>query len=282
LWIYPLVICDLHGFVNEQFDGEGSAFFTLLVIGVTTDAIFTRYYMVWLVIRVICASYAKYDELLRPREVKWKRYFTPVYLTIPFAVMTALTHWFMIGIIGVRIYVDNFTPEKDSRVPNTGDYRVAPYTGYMIACGIYLPIVSWIVYIIINKLWFYEVYSTINHLNNGADHMPPQDSLKMKSFATIKDPSSYIAAVFLMVPFIVFTVAIFLPDYDSSEFDVASGARIALLVLGLCFIICFLLANLQAAIIFIMLPIGIVFMVEVTYKSFLKVQKTNSLSYQQN
>ena len=117
-----------------------------------------KFYVIWLMVRIVQASYAKYDELVRPTEVEWKRFFTPVYLSIPFAVVTALTHWLMTGLIGIRIYVDNFTLDKDdinSSILDTGDYRVTPFTRYMIACTIYLPIVSWITYIIINKVWFY-------------------------------------------------------------------------------------------------------------------------------
>ena len=73
----------------------------------------------------------------------------------------------MIGIIGVRIYVDNFTPDHDTSgtEPNTGNYTVASYTLYMIFCAVYLPIASWLVYIRLNKFWFYEIYSLINQFS---------------------------------------------------------------------------------------------------------------------
>ena len=210
-----------------------------------------KVYVTWLVVRAVKASYVKYDELLRPK-VEWKRYFTPVYLTVPLAVVTALTHWLMTGIIGVRIYIDNFTPDKEDTedtIPNTGDYRVSPLTGCMIGCAIWLPIMSWITYIILNKPWFYEVYSAVHQLNNGADRMPEQDTWNTKLFAFIKDPLAYFSVVLLMAPFIVFTVATYLPEYNSSDYEVASSARNALQALGPCYIAFFLLANLQAAII---------------------------------
>ena len=81
----------------------------------------------------------------------------------------------MMGIIGVRICVDNFIPDKDdtnSTTPDTGAYKVAPFTKYMIACAVYLSMVSWITYIILNKLWFYEVYAAIHQITNRADCMP--------------------------------------------------------------------------------------------------------------
>ena len=263
LLIYPILMCNLYGVINErawQFDnGISGCNFLFFLYSVIMDALYMKVYVTWLVIRAVNALYVKYDELLHPR-VEWKRYFTPVYLTIPLAVVTALTHWLMTAIIGVRIYIDNFTPDKedtDSSIPNTGDYRVLPLTGYMIACTIWLPIVSWITYIILNKPWFYEVYSAIHQLNNGADRMPEQDTWNKKLFAFIKDPLAYFSVVLLMAPFIVFTVATYLPEYNSSDYEVASSARNALQALGPCYIAFFLLANLQAAIIGIIVTLMI-------------------------
>ena len=282
--IYPTLICVMYGFINErswQFDNEVSVCnLILLVYSVIMDALYMKFYVIFLVIRIVCVSYAKYDELLRSRQVEWKRYFTPVYLSILLAITTALTHWLMTAIIGVRIYVDNFTTEKNdtnisinftiekddinSSVPDTGDYRVAPFTGYMIACTVYLPIVSWITYIILNKLWFYEVYSAIHQLSNGrVDHMPEEDTWDEKLFAFIKDYhhtvyhrlQSYIADLFLLLPFIVFSVGTYLPDYDSSEYEVASSARNVIQELAPCFIIFFLFSNLQAVISFIIITV---------------------------
>ena len=261
--IYPTLICVMYGFINErswQFDnGISRCNLILLVYSVIMDALYMKFYVIWLVIRIVQASYDKHDELVGPTKVDWKRYFTPVYLSIPLAFTTALTHWLMTGIIGVRIYVDNFTLDKDntnSSIPDTGDYRVAPLTGYMIVCTIYLPIVSWITYIILNKLWFYEVYSAINQLKPVVNHMQPQDRWAQNTYEWnekladfIKDPLAYISIVFLIVSFIAFTVGTYLPDYDSPEYEVASSARGFIQALGAFFILSFLLSNLQATII---------------------------------
>ena len=251
LLIYPILICNLYGVINERawhFDnGISACNFLFFLYSVIMDALYMKVYVMWLVvIRVVCTSYAKYDELTQPTQVEWKRYFTPIYLSIPLAIMTILTHWLMTGIIGVRIYVDNHI---------TGDYRVSPFTGCMIACTIYLPIASWITYIILNKLWFYEVYSAINQLSNGADSMPEQDTWDEKLLDFIHNYLSYIAAVLFLLPFILFSVGCYLPDYDSSQFEVASSARDAIQGLAPCFIVFFLLSNIQAAICFIILII---------------------------
>ena len=77
-----------------------------------------------------------------------------------------LMHWIVLAIIGIRIYVDNFSqrkPDDDQQMqeaqempdkPETGDYSCTSYTRYMIFCGAYLPFISTAVYILLNKYWF--------------------------------------------------------------------------------------------------------------------------------
>ena len=111
-----------------------------------------KLFLIVLVTRTICASYNKCDELVQTRGVEWKRYFTPVYLSMLLAITMAMIHWLMTGIIAMTIYIDNFTTGKDDinntgnfikgHTNSTGGYRVAPLTGYMIGCTIYLPIAS--------------------------------------------------------------------------------------------------------------------------------------------
>ena len=258
--IYPTLICTLYGFVNERawrFDnGISACNFLFFLYSVIMDGMYLKCLTIFLVIRVVRASYSFYSELSECTEVEWKKYFTPIYLSIPFAVMTALTHWFMTCLLGVRIYVDNFTIEKNdtnSTIPNTGDYRVAGYTGYVISCTIYLPIASWITYIILNKSWFYEVYSAINQLSNGAEEISPHRSCIIKLLIFAKDPLAYIVVLFLMIPFFVFTTAIYLPDYDTLHYEVAPSAIDAVQVLGPCFTFSFLITNFQAVIVTIMI-----------------------------
>ena len=257
--ICPILICTLYAFINERawrLDNWISVCNLLFFLySVVMDAIYMKIYLGYFVTRVSLASYKKYDELIPPTEMEWKRYVTPVYLTIPLAILTAVTHWLMIGIVGVSIYIDNFTPDKDdtnSSMPNTGDYRVAPFTWYILTCTIYLPIASWVTYIILNKLWFTEIFSAINQLMTmGADSMPARQPWNKKLFASFKDPLAYIAVVFLMVPFIAFIAGAYLLDYVSSDYEVSSNARDAIQRLGLCFIIFFVLSNLQATVIFL-------------------------------
>ena len=263
--LHPTLICTLYGFINEkgwQLDNTISGCHSLFFLySIIMEGIYMKVYVKFLVIRTARAAYIKYDILSPSAEMEWKRFFTPISLTTVLAILTGLTHWLMIGIIGVRIYVDNFTPDKDDTndtIPDTGEYKVAPLTGYMIACTVYLPIVSWITYITLNKLWFYEVFSAINQLSGGADHMPPRHSWNKKLLVFLKDPLAYIAIVLLMVPFVAFTAGTYLMDYYIADYEVSSSARYAIQKLGLCFIASFVLTNLQAVIIFMAMVVVII------------------------
>ena len=260
LLIYPTLICIMHKFINEtawQFNDEKTKYtFLMFVYSVIMDVVYTKLYAVFLVIRVLRFTYVKYDKLVQPTKVEWNRYFTPVYLSIPFAIATALTHWLMTGIIAITMHVDNFTTEDENNNSSISNTNVTLITGGMIACGIYLPIASWIAYIIINKLWFYKVFSAINQIGTGrADRMPDGTTWNYKLFAFIKDPWAFAAAVLLMVPFIVFLVASYLPDYDSSDYEAVLCARDMIQVPRIFFMVFFLLPNVQAAITFIITAI---------------------------
>ena len=181
---------------------------------------------------------------------KLKEYWLPSLLAPSHAISLVLMHWVILAIIGVRIYVDNFSKEiNETRIytgnfsrntdqANTtsdmGGYEVASYTGYMLFCGLYLPVLSVIVSIALNRAW----------LSNN------MKSKRQKLFYCFVDPIAYIVVPFLMVPFIPFCVGIFLPDYDSSEFEVDSNARNAATILGGIFIVIFLLCNVRATLIF--------------------------------
>ena len=260
--IYPTLICTLYGVINERawrFDnGISGCNFLFFLYSVIMDVMFTKIHAIWLVIRIIRATHKKYGK---PWECK--SCFTPVYLTVPFVIMTALTHWVMIGIIGVRIYIDNFTPDRDTgnNIPNTGDYRVTPFTGYMIGFSLCLPAFSPAVYILLNKLWFYEVYTVSQQSNtNRTESTAPQLSWNIKLFASARDPLAYVTVINLMVLFIVFVVGAYLSDYDSTDCEVSQNARNAIQGLGPCFIVFFLISNLQAAIAFTIIVLTVVTM----------------------
>ena len=74
-----------------------------------------------------------------------------------------------------------------------------------------------------------------------------------------------------MVPFIPFVVGTFLSDYQTSDFVLVSGARNAADVFGVCFIILFLLSNIQAAIIFSILVMNITIILLIVASAILSV-----------
>ena len=81
-------------------------------------------------------------------------------------IILMLTQWFMIALIGIRIYADNLTAERNSSVnsSNKTEYQhqeSSSYTAYMICCGWLLPVLSTIVYIVVNKYWFFQIFWSI-------------------------------------------------------------------------------------------------------------------------
>ena len=203
---------------------------------------------------IVKATYNKYDELELSTRKDWVtklcRHLSPFSLVLPYAIIQVLVHWLMLVIIGIRIYVDNFARKiNDTTEIDTGEYKTTPYTRYMVFCGGYLLIASAFVYLVLNKYWFFEVY---NFISTEQHYTVP---LSVKLLAFMRDPMAYILVVLQVVPFIPFALGSFLPDYDNSEFEVASGLRTAAHVLGWCFIGFFLLSNMQAVIICLCLSV---------------------------
>ena len=261
--IYPSVICILYGFINErswQFDNAlGGINFLMFLFSLCYDALYIRLKYVWTMQKVISSLCCESDE------IKCKCCLS-LFSLIPHLFLFILTHWLTLAIIGTRIYVDNFSTEIDlgsgsetsdyplqsiyadnfteGNVSETGGYKITPYTGYMISCGIYLPIASVIVFFILSRGWFSD----------------DVDSTCEEIFHFLRDPPAYIATIFLMVPFVAFCVGIYLPDYDSSVFEVDANARDAVEILGMAFIITFLLFNIKATVLFaiIIVIVGII------------------------
>ena len=258
LFIYPSIICGLFGFINErgwEFDSALVIFdFILLLYSFLTDALNAKIIHIWHLAEVIKATYNKYDEMEELSDQNWitklHRHFSPFSLALPYAVIQVLIHWLMLAIIGVRIYVDNFVRRINDTIEiEIGEYKTTPYTRYMIFCGAYLLIASTFVYLTLNKYWFFDIYHKIS---NELDHQIP---MSVKLLAFMRDPIAYILVILQVVPFIPFAFGSFLPDYDGSEFEVASGIRIAAEVLAWCFIGLFVLSNMQAVIICVCLSI---------------------------
>ena len=279
--IYPSIICSLYGFVNEkgwQFNSAIAVFdFIFLLYSIIMDVFYAKLQYIWLVQKIIKTSYKAHDEYENIISMDWKRridrYLTPFSMTILFSITVVLSHWMILGIIGVRIYADNFVRERNDRSgefppePETGDYKSTPYTRYMIFCGMYLPVISTIVYIVLNKYWFLQIYWLIKNQGNTSVVTDKQAARfykyqcikfipqSVKVMAFLRDPWAYFAVIFLMAPFIPFMVGTFLSDYNDSDLKISDGTRSAAVGLGVIFLLLFLASNAQAAIIFAILVV---------------------------
>ena len=261
LLIYPIIICNLYGFIEErtwQFNDAVSGLnFIFFVYSLLMDFIFTKILVIHRVKTIIKATYTQYNVLVRPsKPLEWK---ISYYLILLLAIATALTHWSMIEILATRIHFDNFTTEKDNvdgHSLNTGNYRMTPFTGYMIGFSLCFPIFSVAVFVLLNKLWFYEVYSAIHQ--STITRMSESNTLKLsrniKMFAFIRDPLALLTVIVLMTLFIIFSVGAYLPDHDDSHY---ADLKIIIEEQGACFILLFLISNLQAAIIFVIMLLTI-------------------------
>ena len=81
----------------------------------------------WLVQRIIRKSYNTYDDLRDESNddgAKSWRCVSPLYLTIPFAIMVAVFHWIMLAIVGIRIYVGEFAVDTSGA---TRSFITSPY-----------------------------------------------------------------------------------------------------------------------------------------------------------
>ena len=265
-FIYPTIICHLYGFINEkswEFDNSlAIAHFIIFLFTVCYDAFFTKFKYIWEIREVIIALYCNSEDNWK---TKLGQCWFPSLQFMPYVFLFALLHWLILAIIGVRIYVDNFSTKIDhetisetsgypvasygvnlsnfsteGNVPETGGYKVAPYTWYMIFCGFYLSVASVVVYIVLIRAWFSD----------------KDKSTFMKIFHFLVDPIAYIVSITLMPFFIAFCVGIFLPDYDSSKFEVDANAREAATILGIIFIIIFLVCNIKATVAFVILIVA--------------------------
>jgi len=252
LLIYPSIICSLYGFINERGWEFGSTIavidFALLIYSVIMDVIYTKINYVWLVLKIVRSSFKVYDEFESRKMGCPLKCLSPFSLIVPYAIILVISHWLMLAIIGVRIYVDNFAEiagEGDSEV-ETGTYKSTHLTRYMIFCGVYLPFASAISYIIINKYWFVTIFKSVK---DGQIEVPrfSNGELCHGLCHFLGQPSAYFALVILTLPFVPFVFGIFFFDYNSSDYQLTDDIRTTEFYLGVLFLGFFLISNIQVA-----------------------------------
>ena len=248
--IYPSLICNLYGFINErgwEFNDALAVFdFLLTMTSFFLDAILTKINHIWLLYQLI-RSTTKCQE-----KAGLYSYATPVNLMTPYSIGLAIAHTLMLCLIAVRIYADNFNTKGRDEEPEEGDYKVTSYTSYMIFCAAYLPLMSAASYIILNKHWFLQISWILYHKEEAVEqmnylHMTSMPT-RVKLFGFMRDKHAYMAVIMFAPLFIAFYAGGFLSDYDSE--DLPKGAQSAANLLCTLFVIVFSIINIQAGIIF--------------------------------
>ena len=248
--IYPSLICNLYGFINErgwEFNDALTVFdFLLTMLSFLLDALLTKINHIWLLYQLI-RSTTKCQE-----KAGVYSYATPVNLMVPFSIGLGIVHTLMLCLIGVRIYADNFNTKDEDEEPEEGDYKVTSYTSFMIFCGAYLPLMSAASYIILNKHWFLQISWILYHKEKALEQMNylhiTSMPTRVKLFGFMRDKHAYIAVITFAPLFIAFYTGGFLKDYNSE--DLPKGAESAANVLCTLFVIVFSIINIQAGIIF--------------------------------
>jgi len=252
--IYPSLICNLYGFINErgwEFNEAIAVFdFMLTMISFFLDAFLTKIDHIWLLYQLIRST----TEC--QKKAGLHSYATPVNLTVPFSIGLTIAHTLMLCLISVRIYADNFNTEgkfgDDKKEPEEGDYTVTSYTSYMIFCGAYLPLMSAATYIIVNKHWFLQLSWILYNKEDAVEKMNylhiTSMPTRVKLFGFMRDKHAYLAVISFAPLFIAFYAGGYLNDYNSE--DLPKGAQSAASTLCTLFVLVFSIINIQAGIIF--------------------------------
>ena len=248
--IYPSLICNLYGFINDEgwkFENAFDVFNLLLTsISFAMDAVWAKLNHIWALHQLV----KKTLEIQKQNNIY--SYVTPFNLFVPYSIGLAIAHTLMVMLIGIRIYADNFNTRDHKDEKEMGNYSVTPYTRYMIFCGAYLPLMSGACYIILNKHWFLQV-SWILHNEEDAHKKMHYNYItsmptRVKLFGFLRDKYAYISVATFAPLFIAFYNGGFLQDYDPN--DLPDGAASAAGIIGTLFVIVFSIINIQAGIIF--------------------------------
>ena len=252
--IFSSVICHLYGFINERSWQGGDAVavlnFITFVSTLTVHVLYVIIHKGYLMISVIKASYIKYYSVCDGEEVPHKAKVGKNFLyviAIYILAMSCLIQYIMLAITGVQMYDDGSSVGANTSGNVTGSYKVSVLTFFMILSSVYLPFASWITFIMVNKYWFYEIYSNIKH-NSSIQQIHLQSiSPWVKLSAFFSDPAAYVgSSIFLMPVFIFFILTLI----ASSEETILTRTGLTVL-----FSIVFLLANIHAV-----LVAGIIYM----------------------
>ena len=244
--IYPSMICNLIGFINErswEFNNTLDGLDTVLMeISVVTDLVFSKWQYVIQAARAIHATYKKYDDS-RGQHLSCKEWCDyqlctpPSYLPI-YCFLLSVMHLAMLGSISFRIYADNFYGEPTNATaiingtlenitiyvaPEEGSYRLVGYTVYMIIAGAIIPLLSIVVYLYLNQYWFLQLLYVIRSKEKGGvvnqqrAQRIEQIPSKEKWLSSLFNPLSYMIGLPLMAMMVFFVIGAFGSGYDNLD-----------------------------------------------------------------
>ena len=161
---------------------------------------------------------------------------TPLRFTSMFVILVIMLQFFMLGLISVRTYADNYfdvtrnvmvtnitmNGTQEVTIPEEGMYHVRGYTWHTIIGEIVVPLLSVATYFIVNQYWLWQPLHYTGQYTSGfvPQHTmigPMTDADKWIIFAF--DPVAWLVMVLLLVSFIAFCVFAGGNDYDGSIYD---------------------------------------------------------------
>ena len=231
--LYAAVVCTIMGVINEKTWELKSAlnYFDclLLLYSIIMEVLVPRLYYILQLNAAINTLLTNFFKARRMKKYVWScdgmctRCITPLRCTPIFVILVITLQFFMLGLISVRIYADNyFTVSRNGTVPEEGTYHVRGYTWGTIVGGIVVPLLSVATYFIINQYWLWQ---PLHYTGRHATGFVPQhtmigsmtDADKWIIFAF--DPLAWTAMVLLLASFIAFCVFAGGNDYDGSIYD---------------------------------------------------------------
>ncbi|XP_062508623.1 uncharacterized protein LOC134184875 [Corticium candelabrum] len=159
--IYPAIICDVFGFVNGEVykfkRGTDYVDTILLIYGIALDLIdkqIRRIILLYRTWKALCDAYPS-TQTRGSCVLCCGNGFVPWFI-VQFAFL-AVVHFFMIAVVGFRCFYDNREEH---------DYTTTPESRFLIAAALCLPLVSIIMYVLMNKVWMVEMFIEIKRQKN--------------------------------------------------------------------------------------------------------------------
>ena len=236
--LYAAVVCTIMGVINERtWEFKSTLNYLdciLLVYSILMEILVPRLYYIRWITGAISKLLTEYFDARNMNKFvcscsgMCSRYVTPLSYTPMFVILVIMLQFFMLVVISIRIYADNYFAKtkttingteytEETMIPEEGMYHVRRYTWYTIIGGIVVPLLSVVTYFIINQYWLWQPLQYTGQHTSG---FVPQNSMigtmsyadKLMIFAF--DPIAWVAMILLLASFIAFCVFAGGSDYD--------------------------------------------------------------------